>query len=330
MNINSATAEAAPAPVSAPAHIAKRLKALPACAIKKYDRLRRAATKARAAIDGLQVEIDRVRENRSAAQRDLALHDRRYPPQETIKDGKRVIADDPARTELAAAVDDFTRELARLQAEAHSVVIPNIGTIESWLAAQDPGAKFVPAMVAVPKLGKHETLAAALERVNEDMRRVADELATVQNAPRTVTEAKAAMRARIEALAARGRPDVAGLFTDDDVRWPTEQFIAGGHGAHEYAVTATVKDHLALLVWAHREALIAALDREIEAHSADDVDALSADDQAARIAQLTAQLTVLKRQAEQLRDRLEADGVPVPQRDFTDVEVLLGIERAAS
>ena len=122
---------------------------------------------------------------------------------------------------------------------------------------------------------------------------------------------------------------VDGLFAGDGLKWPTLQVIGSGHGAHQYAVASEIADSLGLFAWLHRDALIAALDKQIEAEAADDTDALSAEDQAARVAQLEANLLVLQRQAEALIDRLEGDGIPV-QRTCWDPHVVLGIERARS
>jgi hypothetical protein len=322
--------QTSPAPESA---LAKRMRSLPQPAQAKYERTRRAAIKAHAIVDGLRNEIESVREQRDAAMRDLGIHERRYPEgftYEATPEGgrKRVPAQDPERDALAAMVEASTAELKRLYAEQQAVVVPDISGLTDWLLAQDPGAKFVLAAVPLPKLAKNETLAAVLERNLSDQRRAEDELATVRNAPRTAAEAKARMRDEVARLAARGRPEVDGLFHGKGVGWPTHQFIAGGHGAHQYAVTATVTDILGLFVWAHRDALIAALDQEIEAQG-DDSAALNTQDQAARIVELEGALLLLQRQAEAVIDQLAGDGIPV-RRTCTNPLVLLGIERAKS
>jgi len=181
----------------------------------------------------------------------------------------------------------------------------------------------------LPKLGKNETLANALEHNATEQGRVSDALAAVGNAPRTIAEAKAAVRQEIAWLAEKGRPEVAGLFHNQGIEWATELFQAGGYGAHQYVVAATVKDAFALTIWANRDAIISALDQEI-VRQGDDSAAMSADDQAAKVAALEAQLITLQRQAEAMIDRLEADGAPHIQRRVTDPAILLGIERAKS
>jgi hypothetical protein len=79
-------------------------------------------------------------------------------------------------------------------------------------------------------------------------------------------------------------------------------------------------------VWAHREAVIGALEAEID-RIGDDAVALSVDDQALRIAECEHALLTLQREGEAIIERLEGDGVMV-RRVCTHPFVLLGIERA--
>jgi hypothetical protein len=278
--------------------------------------------------DGLQNEIERVREVRATAQRDLALYDKRYPPQETFEgeggSRKRVPAPDPERDNLVAAVAETTAELAKLQEDQRAVVIPNVDGLDGWLRSH-AGAKFVPAVYPVAKVGRNESTVAALERIADEQRRLNDEMAVVVNSPRTISEAKAAMRAQVGALTARGRPDTSGLFGGEAIKWPVLQVPSTSFGAHEYSTFAEIADTLGLFAWAHRDALIAALDEQIEGEGAGDTGALTAEDQASRIRELEAALLVLQRQGEALIERLEGDGIPV-RRSCTDPLVLLGIE----
>ena len=200
----------------------------------------------------------------------------------------------------------------------------SIDNITDWLVSQS--TKFATAAPAL-KLGK-ENLADALERNRQAQSAARDELATVENAPITIAEAKAAMRAEVAALVERGRPDVGTLFHGETVAWPTEQFTASGHGAHEYVVAATIKDAFVFAVWANQDAVVRALDAEI-ARLGDDTRALSADAQTARRAKCKANLLALQRQAEAIIDRLEDEGHQV-RRTCAEPLVVLGIEPARS
>jgi hypothetical protein len=162
-----------------------------------------------------------------------------------------------------------------------------------------------------------------MERNCDAQSRVSEELARVRNAPRTTNEAKAFMRQQVAALAQQGKPTVEDLFHGGDVQWPTEQFSAACHGTNPSVLVATVRNASALVAWAARDAIIVALDAEID-RLGNDGDALSAEDQAARIAECELALLNLQREAEALIERLEGDGVMV-HRVCADPRVLLGI-----
>jgi len=323
-------------PTSGPeSALAKRLKKLPPYAQAKIERLRRAETRSQAITDGLATAIEREREARDEVRRELGFWDRAHRPaffrhEENPQTGeiKAIeLAEDPERTAIVRRIDGHTAELQRLQGEMAAVARTPTEPITSWLLAQDPFAEFVSAEAALPKLARGDTLAAALERNNADQRRLADELASIRNAPRTIAEAKAAMRGEIEGIAARGRPSVNGLFNGDGVGWSQETVQAGAYGAHNNVVGFIANDAFALVVWTHKDAIIKALDAEIE-REGDDTNAISADAQKVKIIELEARLLALRRQNEAIIDRVEADGAGHIQRTCTDPLVLLGIERA--
>jgi len=304
-----------------------RLKSLPASARQKAEHLRRTELRSRALIDGLLDESQRVRERHANAASLLGSFDRHYPPEAcfTVQDdGKRVPTVFPERVALVERIEHCKAEQARLADEQQSA---NVGYSTSdlldWLASQS--TKFVAAPVPFIKLNKGETLAELLARNGEAQSAINTELATVQNAGRTIAECKLAMRAQVNLLAEKGRPDVAGLFNGGVIAWPTEQFSAGGHGAHQYVVTATVTDVLSLTVWAHRAAIVSQLDAEIE-RAGDDTTALSAEVQAARIVELQSSLLKLQREQEAINEKLEAQGQQI-RRNCTDPLVLFGIEQ---
>jgi hypothetical protein len=333
MPIAAAVAETKPAVITnAPPHVARHLQKLPPVASKKYEGLRRATVRARSLIEGLRSELDRARETRDQMQTELEVLDPAHPATfefEECPDGgrRRVPSGRPVREALVASLDAAKDEIRRLQQEQQAIVRPNIEALEDWIARLDHSAKFVPARVPPVKISKSETVAGALGKVLGDQKRIEALIAKIQDAPRTTEEAKQGLRAQIEALAARGRPDVMPLFDGDLVNWPRLQVIGGGAGLHQYSVVSEVADTEAVFAWLHRDALVAALDKEVETARADDADALSAEEQNAQLSQLTAALLVLQHQGEALISQLEGDGIPV-KRTCTLPEVLLGIEPA--
>ncbi|MEJ2375225.1 MAG: hypothetical protein P8Y71_07290 [Pseudolabrys sp.] len=291
---------------------------LPSFARAKYNKLRALDKRTRALRDGLSAQLSQVREQMADAQRDLAIFDRRNKPEAafTIEEGKRVPAKFPARDELLALIDSLKSETTRLSEEINAATTGiDLNEIDRWLA-DHANVQFVEATVKPTKL--------SLDAIRQRQKEISADIATVQNAPRTVVEAKAAMRAEINRLAELGRPDVASLYNGQPLEWPTEMLVANGAGVHPHIVTATVKHTFALTVWMNRDLLIQKLDEEIE-HQGDDSFALSKDEQRVKLKELENQLLLLQRQEEKLIDRLDNP----PPRTCRLPEVLLGIARAS-
>jgi hypothetical protein len=83
------------------------------------------------------------------------------------------------------------------------------------------------------------------------------------------------MREQIEALAMQGAPSVSSLIElDGKIEFQTQRVTSEVHAERRSLAFTEVPDALALVAWMHRDALIAALDREI-AVEGDDKAALS-------------------------------------------------------
>jgi len=319
-------------PVSTDAVAQTRLKALPQSAQKKFEHLRRIELRQRALVDGLLDQQQHVRDQRDHAQRELAAFDRYHRHvlgeiKEDPKTGRReTVSRKPAeRAALADRVEALTAEMRRIS-EQQAGANPGFATADmiDFLIREPATRTFSAVRAPFPSLGKAETFCQALVKNRSEQYAVRDEINFVENAGTTIAAAKARMREQVQAVSNRGRPDVSGLFRDDDVLWPTETFTAGGHGHHEYVVAATVKDAFALAVWANQEGIVAKLDKQIEA-AGNDAIALDAAAKAQRLADLEARLLRLQRNEEAIIERLEGDGMSV-HRSCTDPLVLLGIE----
>lgn len=327
----------APAPASAqfrynlPNSEAAAIARLPKSAQAKLEHLRQIEGRARALRSGLFEEINIARDNYQAAQRNLAKFDSDNRPMEKIVEGKRVTVPPPERDELANWAERCKAELQRLQSEQN---LTNTGfavsEIVDWVIAQSQSAKFIAVPVKLPK-PISDNLTAALERNREQQSATRADLAVLESAKLTVSEAKAAMRAEVAAIINKGTPDIGGIFHGQPISWSTAQLVAHGNstgkeGIGTVVTAATVRDSFGLLIWAHAEAIIAKLDAEIE-RMGDDAAALSREDQAARIAEAQAKLLAAQRQQEAIVETLEAAGQQVT-RTCRIPEVLLGIERA--
>ena len=109
--------------------------------------------------------------------------------------------------------------------------------------------QFVPAHTP-NKIGRSEVLAVALERNRDAQAVLQDQLTAIENAPLTAADAKAAMRAEIEAMAASGAPNISPLFAGQPIIWATRQFLAHTHGGdHPHGVSTSIRDASALTVW---------------------------------------------------------------------------------
>jgi hypothetical protein len=164
------------------------LKALPASARDKLERLRRIETRSRALIDGMLDELQRVRERRDDAVRALGRFDRDYKPEASFTvqdDGKRVPTVFPERVALVERIENCKAELTRLAAEQEAA---NTGfstaNLLDWLASQS--AKFITAPVSLLKLTRGESLSDALAHNRVAQVTVQADLAIAQNAPPTI------------------------------------------------------------------------------------------------------------------------------------------------
>ncbi len=127
-----------------------------------------------------------------------------------------------------------------------------------------------------PKLNKGETgLLDAIENCAGACRELRADLHRIASAPFPRAYAKSAMRAQIEALAMQGAPSVSRLIElDGTVEFQTQHLQSEVHAERRAVAFTEDADAVALIAWLHKDALIAALDREI-ASEADDKAALT-------------------------------------------------------
>jgi hypothetical protein len=159
MNAQASVSQDAPSLDS----IDPRLRSLPPAAREKFFRLRRIETRARATIDGLYDEMQRVRERRDDAMRELAHFDRQQAPNaftyeidEATGARKQVPAKFPERDAILQRIENHKIELQYLAREQATA---NVGfstaNILDWLAQQGP-TKFVAAPAPLMKPAKGE------------------------------------------------------------------------------------------------------------------------------------------------------------------------------
>lgn len=134
------------------------------------------------------------------------------------------------------------------------------------------------------------------------------------------------MRQQVDALAERGRPYVAGLIEHgEEVRFSDVSRSAMARGGDVPTLAQWDEpDVLALAVWLHRDTLIAALDREIEAE-ADDAAALDDGERKRREVQLAGDVLHNEHVEAALSWRLLDEGRPLVFREGISAEAVLGL-----
>jgi hypothetical protein len=170
---------------------------------------------------------------------------------------------------------------------------------EEWAAKQ---RRFIEAGIHAPKLKAGVGPAQAVEDLRIDLCHLESDLERVKNAPRLIAEMKEDARREVDALTARGTPDVAALLEPGGrIFWPTTRveigtFNAAGDAQHG---GCSVVDTAALLAWLSGDVLLAKVEAAIDA-LADPTNALSAADRAHDIAEIHKDMVLLQRREEAL------------------------------
>jgi hypothetical protein len=267
---------------------------LPAPAREKFTALRETLEDIRFAI---HAEFDAVQEaaadKQKAAGRVAELTD---PGAASRMGSGRIYAEDhPSVIEARSRFDRESAQYARLAArhKARGQRAQELGrlveSVESYL--KSAGTAIEPFTGKVKK-------AASVDAARKDIEALQTARAAVIAAPHLSAAAKARMRADVERMAMAGAPNVKGCLRGDPIRWPKQTAVVetngmlyarGKDGSLPVVGRATVElpDTQALLMWANRDAIVAALDREIDSQ-ADDTNALDDGTRATRLAEIDA------------------------------------------
>jgi hypothetical protein len=181
-----------------------------------------------------------------------------------------------------------------------------------------------------------DAAAAALEKQRKRRRDHAADRHQVESAPHPSADAKAKMRGEIEARAAAGAPVVSQLIEHGgNVEWPKreERFdlyavvkkdrsdIEGFAAPGDYLPAL---DGLGVLCWLQKDALIAALEREIDGEADDDA-ALTDVQRAERLAVIARDALATERAISLLVWQLLEAGQPIDHDEDAAVEAVLQV-----
>lgn len=246
--------------------------------------------------------------------------------------GYTLPADHPSVIDAKEKLARYTAELNRLterrDARGHrgGEIGRFIEIAERYVAAH-AAASFSPVPVK-PK--------GTLEAARKEIARLRVDLDEIRAAPIPSKQVKAAMHAEIDRLAANGRPNVFGAIEyGEDIKWPrlvqkvntTNLSLASATGPAAQLIglaSTECPDVLSLLAWLHKDALIAALEREID-EMADDGAALSDEERAAKVTEIEVALLAAERNEVALVD----ESGEIAYRPDTDPRALLGIDGPA-
>jgi hypothetical protein len=246
----------------------------------------------------------------------------------------------PELFKLKSKIEANKREAERLGAAItkHSAIANPLGRIldncERYV--RDAVARGEPLKMfdgAVPKARKGATSLDALNETRAAIAALVEEKRRVDRAPLPSASAKSVMRARIEALAENGRPDVRNLLNADyDPRigeligWPLQPkdhlIVAKG----DPIVTRINPNHAPhpMFFWLHRDSLIKALEDEIDARS-NDSEAMLPDERASAYERIERELLATERAEEHWVRAALADGHAVTRNERADPRALLGL-----
>ena len=234
-----------------------------------------------------------------------------------------------AERAVAKATDEFKRlqERQATRAAAWQSASAALANVETWLRDGRPsGTVLHDDEVDPPKLNKGESLLDGIERLRRRTRELRADLHRIESAPFPSGHAKQRMREQVEALATQGAPSVTLLVEHDGkVEFQTQRVQAEVYGAEQRALAfSETVDAVALVAWLHRDALIAALDKEIAAE-ADDKAALSHTDRELRTSEAMSDLLAVEGTEAALVWRAMDEKLPVEFRADINPQALLGI-----
>ncbi|WP_029582937.1 hypothetical protein [Bradyrhizobium sp. URHD0069] len=222
-------------------------------------------------------------------------------------------------------------ELGELRGERWRILRTTIKNAEDWVRSKPGGTEIVMHEPVEPQLKKGEDILAAIERIRRRGRELEADLARIAASPWPSAIAKQKMRERIGQLAESGRPWVEQAIENDaEIPFQTQTHpVRILNGDPSLIGFTELPDTLALLAWLHGDALIAALDREID-EVADDPNALTAAQRQKAEGEVRADLLSVQRQEAELVWKAQADGAAVTHRPDIDPRALLGVKLIAA
>jgi hypothetical protein len=233
-----------------------------------------------------------------------------------------------AREALAKASDDLRRlkERDKERTAAWQAASQALAACEEWFKNGRPGGTALEDFEGPkPTLNKNENLLDGIERHRRRVRELKADLHRIASAPFPSAHAKQRAREQIEALAMQGAPSVSALVElDGKIEFQTQRVRSEVHGEQRALAFHEAVDVVGLFAWLHRDALIAALDREITSE-ADDGAALTHEQRQRAEAEVMGDLLDIERQETALVFAAQAQGLQIEHRADINPVALLGL-----
>jgi hypothetical protein len=176
-----------------------------------------------------------------------------------------------------------------------------------------------------------QSLTEAIQVRERRIRELQADARRVEASPFPAAYARKRMREQVAALVERGKPNVSRLIEHDgDI-----DFIEASHrvpviGKAEANLASWQQpDSFLLTVFLNRDALIAALDKEITAEASDDHSAMTHEQRQKATATIMADALVCDRELSELIWRAQAEGLPVEFRPDANPLAVLGLQLVA-
>jgi len=241
-------------------------------------------------------------------------------------DDRRVIE---AQRTLDKATDEFKhlQELQEVRSEAFQAASGALVTVEDFLRHGMPGNCQIAAEIEVepPKLLKGEGPLDGAARFQRRGREIKAAIHTIRSSCFPKSYCRQRMREQVEPLVRRGEVSVSRLVEiDGEIEWPMQRVRSELYGEQRQAAFGEVPDAVALVAWMFKDALIAALDREIDAE-ADDAASLSHEERQRREAEAQGDLLAVERDECALVWQAQAQGLPCEFRADCSPLAILGL-----
>jgi hypothetical protein len=280
----------------------------------------------------LTVPFEQVREASMARQEAQNAHRRLVSHQQ--EGGFNLKPEHPSVMQALKTLERAEGELARLQARqaersaAWNAAGRVLANVETWLRDGRPSGTVLEDWDGPePQLLKGEKgLLDAVENRRRRVRELKATLHTIESAPFPSSWAKQRTRAQIEVLSTQGVPSVSNLVERaGSVEFQTQRLQSEVFAEQRAIGFAEVADAVALIAWLHKDALIAALDREI-ASEADDKAALSQTDRELRSAEIMGDLLAVERDESVLVWRAMDENLPASHRPDCSPQAVLQVQ----